>query len=319
MKIRNIKLKSPYILSPMAGFTDCAFRSLCSSFDCGLTVTEMVSARGLLYKGEGSKALLYHEDNESPKSVQLFSNEPEVIAEVVASGVLDDYDIIDINMGCPMPKIVKEGMGSALLLNPKLASEVITSCVENTQKPVTVKFRIGYDKNNIIAKDFAKMCEDSGASAICVHGRTKTQLYSGKADWDVIGDVANSVSIPVIGNGDIESLEQADEMMKIYGVSGVAIGRAALGKPWIFSTDKNLCVDIPTVIKTHFEILQKYYSQRLVLLHMRKHLACYIKDVKKAKQYRHKIVTSENMEEIYNLIDEVFSKWAKLLACFPFI
>ena len=307
MKIKNVKLKSPYILAPMAGFTDCAFRSLCSSFGCGLTVTEMVSARGLLYKGEGSQALLFHEKDESPRSVQIFSNEPEVVSQVVKSGALDDFDIIDINMGCPMPKIVKEGMGSALLLNPKLASEVISACVENTQKPVTVKFRIGYDKNSIIATDFAKMCEDSGASAICVHGRTKSQLYSGEANWDIIGDVANSVSIPVFGNGDIKTLDEADEKMKTYGVEGVAIGRCALGKPWIFSREKT-DINVPEVIKKHFETLKKYYPEKLVLLHMRKHLACYIKDVKRAKQYRHKIVTSTDLDEIYNLVDEVFSK-----------
>lgn len=267
----------------------------------------MVSARGLLYNGEGSKALLHHEENESPRAVQIFSNEPSVVREVVSSGILDDYDIIDINMGCPMPKIVKEGMGSALLLNPKMASEVISACVQSTQKPVTVKFRIGYDKNNIIGVDFAKMCEDSGASAICVHGRTKTELYSGEANWDIIGDIAHSVSIPVFGNGDVKTLEEAKEKMKTYGTSGVAIGRASLGHPWLFS-EENPQIDVPKVIKTHFEILKKYYSERLVLLHMRKHLACYIKDVKRAKEYRHKIVTSVDLNEIYNLIDEVFYK-----------
>lgn len=308
MKIKNIELKSPYILAPMAGFTDCAFRSLCSSFGCGLTVTEMVSARGLLYKGEGSQALLYHEKNEKPRAVQIFSNEPDVVAQVVKSGALNDYDIIDINMGCPMPKIVKEGMGSALLLNPKLVSDVISACVKNTKKPVTVKFRIGYDRKHIVATDFAKMCEDSGASAICIHGRTKTELYSGLADWDIIGDAANAVSIPVFGNGDVKSLLEAEEKMKTYKVSGIAIGRGALGQPWIFSQDANVEIDVPKVIKKHFEILQKYYPQKLVLLHMRKHLACYIKDVKRAKQYRHKIVTSTNLEEIFSLIDEVFSK-----------
>lgn len=307
MKIKNIELKSPFILAPMAGFTDCAFRSLCSSFGCGLTTTEMVSARGLLYKGEGSRALLYHEEIESPRSVQIFSNEPGVVKEVISSKVLDDYDIIDINMGCPMPKIVKEGMGSALLLEPKLASEVIKACVQSTKKPVTVKFRIGYDKNHIIATEFAKMCEDSGASAICVHGRTKTELYSGEANWDIIGDVASSVSIPVFGNGDVLSLDEAKEKMKIYGTSGVAIGRAALGRPWLFS-QKDVEIDIPKIIKSHFEILKKYYPERLVLLHMRKHLACYIKDVKRAKEYRHKIVTSVDLNEIYHLIDEVFYK-----------
>ncbi len=316
MKIKNVELKSPFILAPMAGFTDCGFRSLCSSFGCGLTVTEMVSARGLLYKGDGSKALLNHEDNESPRSVQIFSNEPNVCEEVISSGVLDDFDIIDINMGCPMPKIVKEGMGSALLKNMDLAGAVISSCVKASNKPVTVKFRIGYDKNSIIAADFAKMCEQSGASAICVHGRTKSELYSGNANWDIIGDVAHSVSIPVFGNGDVLSISEAKEKMKVYGTSGVAIGRGALGRPWIFAGKTQSEVNVPEIIKKHFEILLKYYSQKFVLLNMRKHLACYIKDIKGAKIYRQKIVTSQDIDEIYSLIDEVFSKWAILLACF---
>ena len=321
MKIKNVELKSPYILAPMAGFTDCGFRALCSSFGCGLTVSEMVSARGLLYNGEGSKALLFHEKEETPRAVQIFSNEPEVAKTVIKSGVLDDFDIIDINMGCPMPKIVKEGMGSALLLDLKLASKLILACVEATNKPVTVKFRIGYDHKNINAVQFAKMCEESGASAICVHGRTKTDLYSGQANWDVIGDVANSVKIPVFGNGDITTKQQAENAMKTYNISGVAIGRGALGKPWIFSEfqDKNVKIDVVDVIKKHFQILQKYYPEKLVILHMRKHLACYIKDVKGAKIYRHKIVTSQNLDEIFENIEEVFSKWANLLASFCFI
>ena len=308
MNIKNIKLKSRYTLAPMAGFTDCGFRSLCSEFGCGLTTTEMVSARGLLYGGEGSFALLNHEQNETPRAVQIFSNEPEIVAEVIKQGKLKDFDIIDINMGCPMPKIVKEGMGSALLLDMKLAENIIKSACNNTSQPVTVKFRIGYDKKNIIATDFAKMCEDSGASAITIHGRTKTQLYEGMANWEIIGDVANTVKIPVIGNGDILSLNEADEKIKTYGCSAVAIGRGALGKPWIFSNKSIDEINVLDIVKKHFNILEKYYSERLVLLHMRKHLACYIKDVKRAKIIRHKIVTSTNKQEIFNLICEVFKK-----------
>ena len=308
MNIKNVKLKSRYTLAPMAGFTDCGFRSLCSEFGCGLTTTEMVSARGLLYGGEGSYALLNHEQNETPRAVQIFSNEPEIVAEVIKQGKLKDFDIIDINMGCPMPKIVKEGMGSALLLNMKLAENIIKSACNNTSQPVTVKFRIGYDKKNIIATDFAKMCEDSGASAITIHGRTKTQLYEGMANWEIIGDVANTVKIPVIGNGDILSLNEADEKIKTYGCSAIAIGRGALGKPWIFSNKSIDEIDVLDIVKKHFNILEKYYSEKLVLLHMRKHLACYVKDVKRAKIIRHKIVTSTDKQEIFNLICEVFKK-----------
>jgi len=194
------------------------------------------------------------------------------------------------------------------LLDMKLAENIIKSACNNTSQPVTVKFRIGYDKKNIIATDFAKMCEDSGASAITIHGRTKTQLYEGMANWEIIGDVANTVKIPVIGNGDILSLNEADEKIKTYGCSAVAIGRGALGKPWIFSNKSIDEINVLDIVKKHFNILEKYYSERLVLLHMRKHLACYIKDVKRAKIIRHKIVTSTNKQEIFNLICEVFKK-----------
>ena len=305
MKIKNIELKSPFTLAPMAGFTDCAFRSLCAEFGAGLTTTEMVSAKGLLYGGDGSKALLFHEENETPRSVQIFSNEPDVVAEIIKRGLLENFDIIDFNMGCPMPKIVKEGMGSALLLNMPLARKVIESAVKNTNKPVTVKFRIGFDKQNIIASDFAKMCEDSGASAVCVHGRTKKQLYDGFSNWDEIEKVVSSVKIPVFGNGDVLSLSDANDKIKNYGVDGVSIGRGALGKPWIFS-DEDKKIDIPSVIKKHYSILQKYFNEKLVLLHMRKHLACYIHGVPKAKIIRQKIVTSTDLNEIFDLVDEVF-------------
>lgn len=311
IKIKDVILKSPYILAPMAGFTDCAFRSLCAEFDCGLTTTEMVSAKGLLYSGDGSKSLLYHEDNESPRSVQIFSNEPDVVEEIIKRGMFDDFDIVDINMGCPMPKIVKEGMGSALLLDLKKASDVIKSAVNNTSKPVSVKFRIGYDKNRIVATDFAKMCEDSGASAICVHGRTKTELYTGLANWDIIEDVVNSVKIPVFGNGDVQSLKEAQEKMENYGCHGVAIGRGALGRPWIFKGLSENEVDAGKVIKKHFSILQKYFPEKLVLLHMRKHLGRYIHGVPLAKVLRQKIVTSEDLDEIFCLIDEVFLNSSK--------
>lgn len=310
MKIKNIELNSPFVLAPMAGFSDVGFRSLCAKFGSGLTTTEMVSAKGLFYGGEGSFSLLAHEKNESPRAVQLFSNEPQVVEKVIKDGLLKDFDIIDFNMGCPMPKIVKEGMGSALLNNLPLASEIIKTAVNSTTQPITVKFRIGYDFDHIVATDFAKMCEDSGASAICVHGRTKTQLYMGKANWEVVGDVANAVKIPVFGNGDIITKQMAQKVLKDYGVMGVAIGRGALGKPWIFSEclDKNLKVNIPEVIFEHFEILEKYFPEKLVLLHMRKHLGSYIKDVKGAKTFRHKIVTSQDKNEIFELILQAFEK-----------
>lgn len=306
MKIGNVKLKSDFVLAPMAGFTDVAFRSICSSFGAGLTTTEMVSVKGLLYKNENTNSLLNYEANESPKAVQIFSKTPADIAKVVKSPYLLPFDIIDINMGCPMPKIVKEGMGSALLNEPKLAFDIISSAVKNSDKPITVKFRIGYTKNSIIATDFAKMCEDAGASAICVHGRTREQLYMGEANWDEIEKVVNSVKIPVIGNGDVQSIFEAKQKMQQTGCAGVAIGRAALGKPWIFSEKQILNQEIPNVIRTHYEILKKYEPEKLVVLHMRKHLASYVSDVFRAKQLRYKLSTSTDINEIFKIVDEVF-------------
>lgn len=309
MKIKDI-LKSPYILAPMAGWTDVAFRSLCADFGCGLTTTEMISIKGLLYENEGTKSLLYKEPNESPCAVQIFAAQTEPVRDVLQQGMLDGWDIIDINMGCPMPKIVNQGMGSALMLDTERAGAIIKTAVENCSKPVTVKIRTGFDKNNINAVEFAKMCQDNGASAICVHGRTRTQLYGGEVDWATIGKVVKAVNIPVFANGDIKTKEQADIIMDKYQCAGVSIGRASLGKPWIFSEmlGKNISVNVPNIIKKHFEILQTYYSERLVLLHMRKHLASYVNGVSKAKSKRHQLVTSDNLSEIFAIIDELWTK-----------
>lgn len=292
----------------MAGFTDVAFRSLCAQFNAGLTTTEMVSAKGLLYKNENTKSLLNFEQNETPKAVQLFSREPLVMAEAVQMDDIKAFDIIDINMGCPMPKIVKEGMGSALLNEPKVAFSVIESAVLNSKKPVTVKFRLGYSADKIVATDFAKMCEDAGASAICVHGRTREQMYMGRADWNQIEKVVGAVKIPVFGNGDVQNIDMAKTLMKQTGCAGVAIGRAALGKPWIFDEkikefDKS---KIPDIIKRHYQILTKYENPKLVVLHMRKHLACYVANLRGAKQLRYKLSTSTNIDEIFEIIEKVF-------------
>ncbi len=308
MYIKDIKLKSRYLLAPMADFGDFAFRSLCAGFGCGLTCSEMISAKGLYYGNEGTRALLIHEQEECPRAGQIFSREPEIVRDILQKGLLDDWDIVDINMGCPVPKVVKEGMGSALMLEPGLAGEIIQAAVLNTKKPVTVKFRLGFDNNNLNAVDFAKMCEANGASAVCVHGRTRKQMYTGQANWDFIGQVAAAVKIPVIGNGDIKSKEQADQLMEKHCCAGVAIGRAALGRPWIFSEMKGeeLNIDKAEVVRRHFQLLEKHFAPELVLLHMRKHLASYVSSVPNARQIRQTLVTSTNIEEILNLIDSIF-------------
>lgn len=304
MKIGNIELKSKYILAPMAGFTDAGFRSLCSLFGCGLTVSEMVSAKGLLYGSDNTKNLLCYEENEKPKSVQIFSREPEIVEQVLKSDVFKDWDILDINMGCPVPKIVKEKMGSYLMKDITTAEKVIKTAVKFANKPVTVKFRAGFDSKNLNAKEFAIMCENAGASAVCVHGRTREQMYQGTVDLNIIKEVKENVKIPVFGNGDVTNKEQADRMFETTGCDGIAIGRGALGKPWIFAelNGEKVDVKIADIIKKHIEILSKYLPEKLVLLHMRKHLASYVSNIKNARQLRYKLTTSSSFDEIYSLL-----------------
>lgn len=310
MKIKNVELKSPYILAPMAGFTDVAFRSICAEAGAGLTTTEMVSAKGLLYRSDNTEELLNTLDNENPKAVQLFTNEPSVMADAVQHPLIDKFDIIDINMGCPMPKIAGNGMGSALLKNAPLAQYIVESAVKNTKKPVTVKMRIGINGMTVLPEQFALMMQDAGASAVVVHGRTKEQMYTGQADWQIIEKIASSLSIPVFGNGDIWTADDAQNRLKDSACSGVAIGRGALGNPYIFSQLSGAEFNYTPlqIIQKHFDILLKYNSLELVLPYMRKHLGYYIKSIRGCKEIRDKINRSLNLEEIMNLLNQAFSK-----------
>ena len=277
--IKNVELKSNLILAPMAGFTDLAFRKMCKDFGAGLTCTEMVSSMALHYKNKKTEELLFTLDDESPKAVQIFGHNPEIMAEAVRNPLLQKFDIIDINMGCPARKITSNGDGSALLKNPKLAYDIISACVHATDKPVTVKFRIGIDENNINAVEFAKMCESAGASAITVHGRTVKQGYSGEADYEIIKKVKEQVSIPVFANGDCKSHEDYERILKITGADGVMIGRAALGCPEMFSevlNSKKQKVNKLDQILFHYETMLKFYSEKYVVLYMRSHLARYL-------------------------------------------
>ncbi|MBQ8762301.1 MAG: tRNA dihydrouridine synthase DusB [Clostridia bacterium] len=307
MEIGNVKLKSKFILAPMAGFTDAGFRSICSSFGCGLTVSEMISAKGLLYKSENTQNLLEYEENEKPKAVQIFSREPEIVQQILEQGNFADWDILDINMGCPVPKIVKEKMGSYLMKDMLVAESVIKSAVKYANKPVTVKFRAGFNENCLNAPEFASMCESAGASAVCVHGRTREQMYAGKADLDIIAKVKQAVKIPVFGNGDITNKQQADIMFETTGCDGIAIGRGALGKPWIFAElqGKEVEINLIDIVKTHIDILKKHLPEKLVLLHMRKHLASYISNVKNAKNIRHRLTTSTSFDEVFSILQNV--------------
>ena len=280
LKIKNVELKSNLILAPMAGLSDVAFRNMCLKFGAGLVCTEMVSAKALSYKNKKTEDLLIALDDETPKAVQIFGHEPEIMAEAVKNPLLAKFDIIDINMGCPAPKIVKNGDGSALLKNFDLAKQIISACVNATDKPVTVKFRIGFDENENIAVDFAKMCERAGAAAITVHGRTTKQGYSGSVDYEAIKQVKQAVNIPVFANGNCETREDYENILKITGADGIMIGRASLGSPEIFEeilTGKKSNVNKFEQIKYHYETLMKFFPEKAVVLSMRTHLANYLK------------------------------------------
>ena len=280
LKIKNVELKSNLILAPMAGLSDVAFRNMCLKFGAGLVCTEMVSAKALSYKNKKTEDLLITLDDEVPKAVQIFGHEPEVMAEAVKNPLLAKFDIIDINMGCPAPKIVKNGDGSALLKNFDLAEQIISACVNATDKPITVKFRIGFDEGENIAVDFARMCEKAGAAAITVHGRTTKQGYSGIVNYEAIKQVKQAVNIPVFANGNCETREDYENILKITGADGIMIGRASLGSPEIFEeilTGKRPNVNKFEQIKYHYETLMKFFPEKAVVLSMRTHLANYLK------------------------------------------
>ena len=309
VKIKNVELKSNLILAPMAGFTDLAFRSLCSGFGAGLTVTEMVSAKALSYKNKKTEELLFTLENESPKAVQIFGHEAEVMAEACRNPLLQKFDIIDINMGCPAPKIISNGDGSALLKDFELARKIIEACVKATEKPITVKFRIGFYDDEIVAVEFAKMCEEAGAAAITVHGRTTKQGYSGSVDYEIIRKVKEAVSIPVFANGDCRNREDYEKIMKITKADGVMIGRASLGRPEIFKEiiqNKTLKENKLEQIKWHYETMLEVYSERYVVLYMRSHLAQYLKGEYKNSKALVEILKIDNYADILAHLSKIF-------------
>lgn len=311
MKIGNIELKNNLILGPMAGVTDVGFRSLAIKYGADYAVCEMVSAKALKYNNKNTQDLLITADCEHIKVAQIFGSDPKIMASIVKSKYLEKFDIIDINMGCPAPKIVKNGDGSALMLDIGLAREIITACVNATSKPITVKFRAGWD-NNINAVEFAKMCESAGAKAITIHPRTREQYYAGKADYQLIRQVKNAVNIPVIGNGDVVDQSSYHAMLDT-GVDAVMIARGALGNPEIFAQllGKTPNVDKLADIKEHIAILRSYYPEVFVVKTMRKHILWYLKGYHGCTEIKNKIVVEKDLNKVIDILEEYFSNIKK--------
>lgn len=314
VKIGNVELNGRVTLAPMAGVTDFAFRAVCRSHGAALTTTEMVSARALTYKDEKTKTLLYIPEDEHPSAVQIFGHEPDVMADAAQMALeLSGADILDINMGCPVGKVVKSGDGSALMKTPELAGKIIESVVKAVDKPVTVKFRKGWDGGSVNAVEFAKVCEQAGAAAIAVHGRTRVQMYAGRADWDIIKAVKQSVKIPVTANGDVFSPQDAAHILSYTGCDMAMIGRGCFGNPWLFEQANAaiaalpipalppLCVRMDTAF-AQIEALAEKNGERLACIEARHQLPWYLHGVAYSSYYRQQLVRVETLDDIRTII-----------------
>lgn len=317
LQIGSVRVNGRFIMAPMAGVTDRAFRQICRDCGAALTVSEMISTRALLFQDKKTRQLLQLAPNEKPGWIQIFGHEPESMAEGAVKALeISGAELLDINMGCPAPKIVRGGDGSALMRDPKQASAVIRAVVDAVSVPVTVKFRKGWDEESVNYLDFARMVQDSGASAVTLHGRTRTQMYAGQADWDAIAQVKQTLRIPVIANGDVSSPEDARRILAHTGADGVMIGRGALGNPWLFAQcqamdDGKEIPSSPELVerlrtaRVQIELAREYKGERIAMLEARKHLAWYVKGVRGTKKLKAKISGLTSLDQLEELLEQV--------------
>lgn len=314
-KIGNINIEGGLCLGPMAGVSDLPFRRLCKEMGASLLVTEMVSAKAIYFKNKNTEPLMKIDKDEHPVALQLFGSDSDIIALMAAQIENRDFDIFDFNMGCPVPKIVNNGEGSALMKNPKLVEEILSKLVKSVKKPVTLKIRKGFNEDNINAVEIAKIAEASGVSAIAVHARTREQYYSGKADWSIIKAVKSAVNIPVIGNGDVTDGKSAEEMYEYTGCDGIMIARAARGNPWIFreirdyfcskTVEKPAKDEVIDMILKHCRLQMEYDDEIMAVRKMRKHVAWYTHGMKGSSALRDRVNHVESYNELEHLLRTV--------------
>lgn len=316
VQIGSIQVDNPLALGPMAGVTDWAFRTICAQLGAGITVTEMVSSRALVYQDKKSRALL-KKNADSICGAQIFGNDPAIMAQAAVLAIeISGCDFLDINMGCPMPKIANSGDGCGLMKTPELAGEIVKAVVNAVDVPVTVKCRLGWDKGSINVLDFSKRMEDNGAAMLTVHGRTRSMLYSGKADWDMIAAVKQRVSVPVIANGDIVDAQSALRCLKWTGADGIMIGRATFGDPWIFqqvraAMEGQKIPDRPELSKRvdvavkQFQLAHEDKGEHIACLEARKHFAWYLRGVSHSNYYKEQISAIQSMDDIYRIADGI--------------
>lgn len=316
MKIGSVELENNLILAPMAGVSDLPFRLLCKEQGAGMVCMEMISAKAITYKNVKTMALMETQPQEHPVSLQLFGREPEIMAE--AARMIEDqpFDILDINMGCPVQKVAGNGEGSALMKDPKLAGRIVSAVVHATQRPVTVKIRKGFDAAHVNAVEIAKICEDAGAAAVAVHGRTREELYRGKADWEIIREVKEALTIPVIGNGDVDGPESAAAMLVKTGCDAVMIGRGAQGNPWIFSRILTARAsgkdpggpsrkEILEMIMRHLELQIRFKGEQMAVREMRKHVAWYSAGLPHSARLRNAVNEAQSASQLRALLTSI--------------